>query len=103
MYIEPALLYMMADASKTSHYEVMELMLEFANKCKKCPCNVTHTVSFRYNVRLPIEQSVWILRGYYPNTSVFFKMTIVKSEVNEIIKVMSPKTLGLKKMVALSH
>lgn len=39
-------------------------------------------IACKPNCRLftTVDKPVWILRGYYPNTSVFFKITVVKAK-----------------------
>ncbi len=36
------------------------------------------------NCRIYAPKKIWVLRGYYPNTSVFFKLTLVKAEVENL-------------------
>lgn len=44
-----------------------------------CPPNFTRK-PYSKKTEKPIEDKVWLLRGYYPNTGIFFKVTIVQTK-----------------------
>jgi len=76
--IEQALIIAIADTKGIERYEVMAFFDETISAMSQCPPNLTRRQGAKktdpdYNIPIPI----WVLRGYYPGTGIFFKITLI--------------------------
>ena len=73
--INPALLMTVCGVSGDGQAKVVMQIYDWATACIECPPNITRFVSGGKQVAA--ENKVWIYRGYYPNTNVFFKLSVI--------------------------
>lgn len=94
MLIDPLLLWMLTDTLQCSATDVAASLYSYFNKCIECPPNI------KRNTRGKIGFRCWVLRGFYPNTSIMFKMTIAENECDtgHFIKVSLPAPKHVSKM-----
>jgi len=102
--INPILCNLICDTLNCSPLVVIEQVEKWANQCQQCPPNVTHQPGGCYNKgkSIPIENKVWVYRGYYPQTDIFFKLVVIDTFNNIFVKFTFPRLVRKSECIDIS-
>lgn len=84
MYVDPLLLWTLVNGTNLTKTEIVSSFHMYHKQCKQCPPNITR------NLLGKLEFECWVLRGFYPNTNIVFKMTATTGDHGDFVKVTLP-------------
>lgn len=96
MYVDPLLLWMITNELNNSTSDVISNFNMYHKRCIECPPNITR------NTQGKMDFNCWVLRGFYPDTNILFRMTTAQGNHGYFIKIVLPDTQSLKGFRAFS-
>lgn len=78
--IQESLLFAIKHASGHPYHQVLSFFDGKVSEMVAAEPNIKKFRKNKYSSEIKVENPVWILRGYYTGTPVFFKLTVVKPQ-----------------------
>lgn len=73
--------------------EIMSFFNERISECIDSPPNYTHDFRMcsKGSKGPAIDHGVWLVRGYYPNTGIMFKITVIENKGEPLFNAINPR------------
>ena len=97
MRVDPLLLWMITNKLDCSAVQVAANLSVYSKRCTQCPPNMIRNASGS-----ELDFKCWVLRGFYPDTDIMFKLTVTESGDSYTTKVALPNPRYLSKMCAFT-